>query len=262
MEEEHCSQSVRRHREVARTWRNFQGNCWKFLWPKPWKGARESREWARVQLRAGSKGQMSHGKDSEDQGRPQVCGLNRWHVKWRSQEIAKPGVCRMGVGSREMSNLTSQAQIVTPVRHPRPSSFISPLSLLPTLIEQHGMVTETNRIQFLALGRSQSARSEAENINKSTDKHRVRAGCDRIQWTREEPLSLNQGLKGFISGRRHSSAYTEGMNASFALRTKGRRMKAAGSVGEKTRRFTRREQNQDTVSGSERPSTEYLKRKV
>ena len=102
-------------------------------------------------MRAGSKGQMSHGKDREDQGRPQVCGLNRWCVKWRSQEITKHGMCGMGVGSREMSNLTLQAQIVTPVRHPRPSSFISPLFLLPTLIEQHEMETETNRIQFLAL---------------------------------------------------------------------------------------------------------------
>ena len=233
MEEEHCSQSVRRHCELARTWRNFQGNYRKFLWPKPRKGARESREWARVQMRAGSKGQMSHGKDREDQGRPQVCGLNRWCVKWRSQEITKHGMCGMGVGSREMSNLTLQAQIVTPVRHPRPSSFISPLFLLPTLIEQHEMETETNRIQFLALWRSQSARSKAENLNKSTDKHRVRAGLDGIQWTREEPLSLNQGLKGFIAGRRHGSAYTEGMNASFALRAKGRIMKAAGRVGER-----------------------------
>ena len=50
---------------------------------------------------------------------------------------------------REMSNLTSQAQIIIPARHPRPSSFISPLFLLPTLIEQHGMETETNRIHFL-----------------------------------------------------------------------------------------------------------------
>lgn len=61
----------------------------------------------------------------------------------------------------------------------------------------------------------------------------MRAGLDGIQWTREEPLSLNQGLKGFIAGRRHGSAYTEGMNASFALRAKGRIMKAAGSVGER-----------------------------
>lgn len=85
-------------------------------------------------------------------------------------------------------------------------------------------------------------------------------GCSRGGGKNHFPL--NQGLKGFIAGRRHSSAYTEGMNASFALRTKGRIMKAAGSVGEKPGRLTRREHNQDTVSGSEQPSTEYLKRKV
>lgn len=151
---------------------------------------------------------MSHGKDREDQERPQVCGLNRRRVQWRSQEITKPGVCGMGVGSREMSSLTSQAQVIIPVRHPRPSSFISPLFLLPTLIEQHGMETQTNRIQFLALQRSQAARSEAENMNRSSDKHRVKAGCEGTLGTRREgPLSLNQGLKAFIEGRRQLCIY-------------------------------------------------------
>lgn len=64
-----------------------------------------------------------------------------------------------------------------------------------------------------------------------------------MQQRRREELPLNQGLKGFIAGRRHSSAYTEGMNASFALRTRGRIMKAAGSVGGKTGRFTKRTQS-------------------
>lgn len=164
-----------------------------------------------------------------------MCGLNRRRAQWRNREITEPGVCGMGVGSREMSSLTSQAQVIIPMRHPRPSFRTSPLFLLPTLIEQHGMERETNRIQFLALQRSRAARSEAENMNRSSDKHRVKAGCEGAQGTRREgPLSLNQGLKGFTEGRRHSSTYIEGMNASFALRTKGRIIKEARCVGEKT----------------------------
>ena len=178
---------------------------------------------------------MRHGKDREGQGRPQVCGLNRRRVQWRSREITEPGVCGMGVGSREMPSLTSQAQVIIPVRHPRLSFLTSPIFLIPTLIEQHGMETDTNRIQFLALQRPQAARSEAENVNRSSDKHRVKAGCEGTQGTRREgPLSLNQGLKGFIEGRRHRSAYIEGMNASVALRTTGRIIKEARCVGEKT----------------------------